>query len=74
MAITVAELIEQLSHHNPKAVVRFSVANDDSEDDGERIFCEDGVEDMFGNEAGSDFGVRTQTELTICLVGYSNLK
>lgn len=71
--MTVAELIEQLRQHNPKSIVRFSIADDESLDDGERWFCEDGVEDMFGNETGG-FGVRNQTELTICLVGRSNLR
>lgn len=60
--ITVAELIEQLQKHEPNALVRFSVADDESEDDGERWFCEDGIEDCFGDAA----------EVTICLVGRSN--
>jgi hypothetical protein len=70
--MTVAELIEQLSQHNPKSVVRFSIADDESLDDGERWFVEDGIEDMFGNEKGG-VGVCNQTELTICLIGRSNL-
>jgi hypothetical protein len=61
--MTVAELIEQLSQHNPKSVVRFSIADDESLDDGERWFVDDGIEDMFGD----------QNELTICLIGRSNI-
>lgn len=60
--ITVAELIEQLQKHEPDALVRFSVADDESEDAAERWFCEDGIEDCFGDAA----------EVTICLVGRSN--
>ena len=60
--MTVAELIDQLQQYEPKAVVRFSVADDESEDDGERWFCETGIEDCFGDAS----------EVTICLVGRSN--
>lgn len=61
--MTVQEFIEMLEKHHPGANVRFSVADDSSEDEGERWFVEDGIEDLFG-----DVG-----EITICLVGKSNL-
>jgi hypothetical protein len=60
--VTVTQLIEQLQKHEPNALVRFSVADDESEDDGERWFCENGIEDCFGDAS----------EVTICLVGRSN--
>ena len=59
----VQELIDLLKLHAPSAVLRFSVADDASPDEGERWFCEDGIEDCFGNSS----------EVTICLVGKSNL-
>lgn len=59
----VKDLLAQLAKHNPEAELRFSVADDDSEDDGERWFVEDGIEDCFGDDG----------EVTICLVGKSNL-
>ncbi len=60
----VADIIEILSKHDPNAILRFSVADDESEDDGERWFVESGIEDCFGDAA----------EVTICLVGRSNLR
>jgi hypothetical protein len=66
--MTVGEMIEILQKHNPNAYLRFSVADDKSEDEGERWFCEDGIEDCF-----SDTGDSFATEVTICLVGKSNL-
>lgn len=60
----VEDMIRELQKHHPKAELRFSVADDSSEDDGERWFVEDGIEDCFGDES----------EVTICLVGKSNLR
>ncbi len=58
----VDELIEELRLHAPTANVRFSIADDESEDPGERWFCEEGIEECFGDV----------NEVTICLVGRSN--
>jgi hypothetical protein len=58
----VHELIEKLQEHEPNADIRFSIADDESKDNGERWFCENGIEDCFGDAA----------EVTICLVGRSN--
>jgi hypothetical protein len=68
----VKELILELRQHNPESVVRFSMAIDTSPDPGERWFCEDGPEEIIGN--ASDLDRETETEVTICLVGESNLK
>jgi hypothetical protein len=57
------ELIKILEKYPRYKSVRFSMADDDSDDDGERWFAEDGVHDHF--EQGG--------EVTICLVGKSNL-
>ena len=61
--LQVSEMMEILGSHVPSARLRFSVADDSSDDPGERWFCEDGIEDCFGDA----------TEVTVCLVGRSNL-
>jgi len=68
--MTVAELISELSRFNGDAVVRFSVADDSSEDELERWFVENGIEDCFGNGQED----KRSSEVTICLVGVSNQK
>ena len=70
--MTVQELIDILSDYNPDAAIRFSVADDESEDEGERWFCEDGVEACFGEGPGPSDGPDRYTEVTVCLVGKSN--
>ena len=67
----VKELIEMLAAHNLDANVRFSVADDASEDDQERWFTEDGVHDCFGDRHPTG-GIETETEVTLCLVVESN--
>ena len=62
--ITVGELIEKLKSYSPDATLRFSVDNESNPDDEERVFCENGISGHFGNE----------NEVTICLVGRSNLE
>lgn len=69
--MNVGALIEMLSKHNPKAIVRFSVADDASEDETERWFAEDGIVDCFGN-GHPDLGADNETEVTLCLVVESN--
>ena len=60
----ISELMAELKKFDPQSIVRFSVANDDEGfDPAERWFCEDGIHDCF-----FDGG-----EVTICLVGQSNL-
>ncbi len=67
----VKELILALSKHNPESAVRFSMAIDTSEDPGERWFCEDGPEELIDN--GNHHVGIVETEVTVCLVGVSNL-
>jgi hypothetical protein len=67
--MTVGDLIKELSRFNSDAVVRFSVADDKSDDELERWFCEDGIEDCFGNGQED----KRASEVTICLVGVSNM-
>lgn len=55
------QILEQYPTH---AVIRFSIADDQSEDPGERWFVEDGIYDHF----------ISGDEVTICLVGQSNLQ
>lgn len=62
--LTVQSLIDLLKLHEPTASVRFSIADDDSPDDGERWFAEEGIEGCFGDKL----------EVTICLVARSNMK
>lgn len=61
--MTVAEFIDELKHYNPNATLRFSVADDESKDAGERWFVENGIEECIGDES----------EVTVCLLGRSNL-
>ena len=69
--MTVQEWIEMLAAHNLKANVRFSIADDTSEDDQERWFAEDGVHACFGDRHPTG-GIETETEVTVCLVVESN--
>jgi len=69
--MTVEEMIIELARHNPKAVLRFSVAIDTSSDPGERWFSEDGFEEIIDN-GNRHVGI-VETEVTVCLVGKSNL-
>ena len=73
--ITVKDFTDELQKYNPDAYVRFSIADDESEDDSERWFCEDGIEDVFGNSKPQtlDHDIEDEIEVTICLVGKSNL-
>jgi hypothetical protein len=66
----VRDLIERLASHNLDANVRFSVADDASEDDQERWFAED-VHDCFGDRHPTG-GIETETEVTLCLIVESN--
>lgn len=63
----VREMIEMLQKHNPDAVLRFSVANDASEDETDRWFAEDGISDCFGN-GYPELALSNETEVTVCLV------
>mgnify|MGYP003443169262 CR=1 FL=1 len=65
--MTVEDMIKTLQDHNPHAILRFSIANDASEDPSDRWFCEDGIEACFGNWHGND-GIEHETEVTVCLV------
>ena len=67
----VREVIEMLAAHNLDANLRFSVADDASEDDQERWFAEDGVHACFGDRHPTA-GIETETEVTVCLVVASN--
>lgn len=68
--MTVDDLLSILHGFSPSATVRFSVADDSSEDPGERWFCEDGIEDCFADSDDHD----EASEVTICLVGKSNFE
>lgn len=70
--MTVQDLIDELSTCNPKSAVTFSMAIDTSDDPTERWFAEDGVECIHDN-GHPEFGKDNATEVTICLVGVSNL-
>jgi hypothetical protein len=70
--MTIEEIIAELSQHNPKAQVTFSVSIDTSEDPEQRWFCEDGPESIFGN-AHPVQERENETVVTICLVAESNL-
>ena len=69
--MNVKALIEILEKHNQEAIVRFSVADDASEDETERWFAEDGIVDCFGN-GHPELGPENETEVTLCLVVESN--
>ena len=60
--LEVWELRQILDNYPTHAVIRFSVADGESDDPGERWFVEDGVHHHF----------RFGDEVTICLVGKSN--
>lgn len=68
---TVGDLYDLLGQYPHDAKIRFSIANDETDDPGERWFVENGIyepiwdPDARGQESG---------ELTLCLVGESNIK
>jgi hypothetical protein len=73
--MTVQEMIRKLQEYPPGAVVRFSMAIDDSLDPTERWFCDTDPEDFIADQINCDHGAATEaSEVTICIVGVSNLK
>lgn len=60
--MTVDELRRKLSSWPSSLHVRFSVADDSVEDPEHRVFCDDGIHDLF----------RQGNDLVVCLVGQNN--